>query len=209
MCPESWEGSWERGEDAKRAAEPVQGGKRPDTAWGSWAMATAHQVQGLKEADGAALLWILLHGIWQWPSHGIRAVEELLGRVIRANAAPLGSPCPPPGTGLGFGRDVEPRLCSTPGTAGKCSAGASLPLVRLGISSSCCQMSHVAPPPAPAPARPRPAPPRPLPAAPLWLSARGTGISALPFPGWGWETQYVPCPVLDTLMTSQGLRSSD
>lgn len=33
-----------------------------------------------------------------------------------------------------------------------------------------------------------------LPAALLWLSARGTGISALPFPGMGWETQYVPWP---------------
>lgn len=69
------------------------------------------------------------------------------------------------------------------------------------------QMSHMAPSPAaPAPAR---SPPCPLPAVPLWLSACGSGISLLPFAGMGWETQNVPWPVLDPLMTSQGLRCSN
>lgn len=72
-----------------------------------------------------------------------------------------------------------------------------MPLVRLEISFSCEQMSRMAPPPALAPARPPPAPPCPLPAAPLWLSARGSRISALPFPGMGCPVCPLPC-VLDT-----------
>lgn len=130
-----------------------------DIPWGSWALAPVHQGQGVKEAGGAALLRILLRGVRQWPSHGISTGEEQLRRGVRASAAPLGCPCPPLGTGLGSGRDVEPQVCSLPGAAGNCSAGASLPLGRLGISSSCCHLSHLAPcPAAPAPARLLPVP---------------------------------------------------
>lgn len=167
MGPESWEGSWERGDGTRDQQNPP----REETAW------TFHGELGpgtsTSGARGEGSRWSCS---FMDPAPWDQRCGRATGVGAQGQHCSFGLPLSPSWGGIRVWKGCGAQLYSKPGTAGNCSAGASQLLVRLGISSS----------------RPPAAPPCPLPAAPPWLSARGTGISALPFPGMGWETPLSP-----------------
>ncbi|XP_063275579.1 uncharacterized protein LOC134562051 [Prinia subflava] len=186
--PESWEGSWQRADGAGEQ----QGGKQLGHSMGKLGPGTRASGAG---AEGSRWSCSFLDPApWDLPMAmpWDQCCARATGKGGQGQHCPLGSPCPPLGPGLGFGRDEEPQLCCLPAAAGNCSAAAPVPLGTLGISSS-CPRSRVAPSPAaPAPATP---PPCPLPLgtlAPLCFQSLALQFQLCLSPGWAGKPKICP-----------------